>query len=759
MSTAALHLRLASDRQPQGAFPATGAMTAIPPRTPYRNTRSGRRPLGQILMDMKAVEPGNMLKALALRERQDVRLGDILLTRGWVSEADLMAALCLQWQAKAVDLISAPPDPRLTDRVGAEFCLAEGMIPWRTLGGATVIATSRPWDFERAKDRLPKGLGPVIMALAPERDIHAALIAERRSALIRKAETRVPLEESCRARPVRRGAAPALAALGGLLAAIFAAPIPVMALLTVLATMTLIATTALKAMAFTATLRAPSRVQAEAPPLPDRLPVVSVMVPLFRENDIAPRLIRRIGRIDYPKELLDILLVVEEGDMPTFRALARRRLPRWMRIVTVPAGPIRTKPRALNYALDFCRGTIIGVWDAEDAPARDQIHKIVRGFAAAGPETACLQGILDFYNARHNWLTRCFTIDYAVWFRAVLPGLAQLGLVVPLGGTTLFFRRQALKDLRGWDAHNVTEDADLGLRLARHGYRTELIDTVTEEEPNSRLLSWIRQRSRWQKGYAITWASHMRDPARLWRDLGPRRFWAVQVLFLGSLVQAFLAPVLWSFWIKAAGLPHPLDAVVPAPLMLALATLFLTSEVVNLTIGLWATRGASHRHLMKWVPSMHLYFPLAALSSYKAFVEWVTQPFYWDKTSHGVIDDEGAEAALLPVLLLANPVHVPAERVADIVALRRRGQLNARGRLHLRMSGPSDSAGPDGVAISQQSAIPQDADIPRPAQPAAPPALIVDNSGLERGSYVLGSTIALASRRPGIEFQPSFEGF
>ena len=143
----------------------------------------------------------------------------------------------------------------------------------------------------------------------------------------------------------------------------------------------------------------------------------------------------------------------------------------------------------------------------------------------------CLQGILDYYNPRTNWLARCFTIEYAAWFRAMLPGLARLGFGVPLGGTTLFFRRDKLEELGGWDAHNVTEDADLGLRLARHGYKTELIDTVTQEEANCRALPWVKQRSRWLKGYAMTWAVHMRDPRRLWRELGPRGFIGVQPTF------------------------------------------------------------------------------------------------------------------------------------------------------------------------------------------------------------------------------------
>ncbi|WP_461308695.1 glycosyltransferase, partial [Albidovulum sp.] len=666
----------------------------FPPRSARRRPAPARRPLGEILLEMEAVAPENLLRAVTLRAREEARLGDILLARGWVAEADLMAALCRQWDAQEVDLAAAPPDPRLVDRLGLDLCLGEAVVPWRRMGDVTVVATARPENFARLAPLLADRLGPVAMALAGERAIEAALVGARRTALIRRAETRVPAAESCRRSHRTAAADLALVALAALAALAVLMPFALFSLLAGWAVLTLAAVTGLKAAAFASEIRArrraptgaPTGAPPPAPPAPlGRLPVVSVLVPLFREDDIAPRLIRRLGRIDYPKELLDILLVVEEGDAATRSALARRALPRWMRVVTVPDGPLRTKPRALNYALNFCRGTIIGVWDAEDAPEPGQIHKVVRAFRSAPPEVVCLQGILDFYNSRHNWLTRCFTVEYASWFRVVLPGVARLGLVVPLGGTTLFFRRDKLEEIGGWDAHNVTEDADLGVRLARHGYRTALIDTVTEEEPNARLVSWIRQRSRWQKGFAITWATHMRDPARLWRELGPRRFLSVQILFLCALSQAVLAPLLWSFWALFFALPHPLGAALPGGAIAGLAALFVLAEALNIAIGLVATRGPGHRHLRKWVPSLYFYHPLAAFSSYKALYEWIASPFYWDKTRHGAVHGPTDEAELLPVLVLADPVAVPetAPEGAEIIGFPGAAAARPAARLHL----------------------------------------------------------------------------
>ena len=195
-----------------------------------------------------------------------------------------------------------------------------------------------------------------------------------------------------------------------------------------------------------------------------RLPKVSILVPLFRETEIAHALIARLTRLTYPKCLLDVILVMEEEDETTRKTLAAIDLPPWIRPVIVPDGSPRTKPRAMNYALDFCQGDIIGIFDAEDAPDPDQITIVARRFQTAPPDVVCLQGVLDYYNPRQNWLARCFTIEYATWFRLMLPGLARLGFAIPLGGTTLYFRRDVLEELGGWDAHNVTEDADLGFR-------------------------------------------------------------------------------------------------------------------------------------------------------------------------------------------------------------------------------------------------------------------------------------------------------
>lgn len=619
------------------AFPAALRAPTGPP--------APRPTLAESLVASGVLDADDLRQAQEIEARQNTRLSDILIARGMVPEADLITALARYWQAGIADLPATPPDPRLVERLGLDTCLRERFLPWRHVGGATVIVTPWPEDFLRAEPRLRALFGPVVMALAPEQAILAALLSIRQTRLRQRAESSVHPAESCRLWPRRR--AGLYAAAGGLavLGLLIGAPVLLFALLAGWAIFTLIVGTALRAAALAARLpgllaerRHATQPVAQTGPPVYPLPTVSIMVPMFREGEIAARLVARLHRLDYPREHLDILLVIEEEDHITRDTLRNTALPPWIRIITVPDGPLKTKPRALNFALDFCRGSLIGVYDAEDAPEPDQIHKVVRRFHESGPELGCVQGILDFYNSRTNWMARCFTIEYAVWFRVMMPGLERLGMPLPLGGTTLFLRREVLEKLGRWDAHNVTEDADLGIRLARHGYRTEMIRTVTREEANCRPYPWIRQRSRWLKGYAITWAVHMRTPGLLLRQLGWGPFLGMQAIFLTALSQVVLAPVLWSFWLVTLGLPHPATGALPHGALMALGIVFILAEVLNIANGIIAVSGPRHRFLIPWVPTIYFYYPLAALAGYKGLYELLSRPFYWDKTPHGLFD-------------------------------------------------------------------------------------------------------------------------
>jgi cellulose synthase/poly-beta-1,6-N-acetylglucosamine synthase-like glycosyltransferase len=297
----------------------------------------------------------------------------------------------------------------------------------------------------------------------------------------------------------------------------------------------------------------------------------------------------------------------------------------------------------MNYALAFCEGEIVGVYDAEDRPDPAQIRAVVRRLRDAPPEVACVQGHLDFYNAERNWLARCFTLEYAIWFRVILHGVERLGIPIPLGGTTVFFRRKVLEEIGAWDAHNVTEDADLGMRLARFGYRCEMLDSTTWEEANFRALPWIKQRSRWLKGYAITWASHMRDPVALWRDLGARGFLGFQVLFLGAITSYLAMPLFWAIWAAAFGFGLAFWSSFPPVLMWGFIASMVLGQGVMLATAVVAARDSGRPGLLPWVLTLPFYWPLGAVAAWRAVAEIFYAPFLWHKTEHGV--DEAPEAA------------------------------------------------------------------------------------------------------------------
>ena len=504
--------------------------------------------------------------AQLVKRHCDAPIGRILRAEGLAVETDLLEAHARRVKTctlTAEELFNKAPAAISMD---ARSLLKHGVFPLADHQGRPVVAAASPDDFRAAASELPIEFASASLVLAPHHAIQNTVAKHHRETLTKAAQARVPAIESCRTWGNTFGKRLVLtfAFLAVLAVVTFAFPTTVFAVFLLWATFTLITSALLKTASFIASIAANGETEDTRPfPSKQPLPKVSILVPLFRETEIAHALIARLSRLTYPKCLLDVILVMEEEDEMTRQTLAEIDLPAWIRPVIVPDGSPRTKPRAMNYALDFCEGDIIGIFDAEDAPEPDQITMVARRFQAAPPDVVCLQGILDYYNPRQNWLARCFTIEYATWFRVMLPGMARLGFAIPLGGTTLFFRRDVLEELGGWDAHNVTEDADLGFRLARHGYRTEMISTVTEEEANCRPWPWIKQRSRWLKGYMTTYLVHMRRPRLLHKQLGAWRFWGFQAHFVSALSQFLLAPFLWSFWLVLLGLPHPLDGFLP----------------------------------------------------------------------------------------------------------------------------------------------------------------------------------------------------
>lgn len=619
------------------------ALNPIPALNPEQS-------LGDILVNMRVISPETRAEARAIADQCGAPLARVLLAERFLAEEEILIAQSLRTGLVRLRARETPPDPDMAALLPAKFCRRHALLVWDRLDGRLRIACVHPESIADLRDDIRSYLGDdemerVLFALINEKDLHAALYARHSALFCEAAETDLPVELSCRefggsprARWLKAGVGAAT-----VFAALMLAPAMLFGAVALWATLTLLFASLVKLGTTLARITLPAA--APLAKIDGPLPHMTIFVPLYKESEIAGTLVRRLARLKYPRGLLEILLLLEEDDTQTQALLEQTDLPPWYRCVVVPQGSIKTKPRAMNYAIGEAQGEIIGIYDAEDAPHPDQLLVVAERFATRPPEMACVQGALDYYNPQSNWIARCFTIEYASWFRVMLPGLAKLGLVVPLGGTTVFFRREALERVGGWDAHNVTEDADLGVRLARFGYRTELIPTTTYEEANNRAWPWVRQRSRWLKGYVMTYLVHMRRPRRLLRDLGAWKFTGFQIFFVAAISQFIAAPILWSFWLVPAGVPHPLAPFLGQEALTWLALGFLTVEALAISIGLYAVALSGHARLARWVPTLILYMPLAVVAMYKALWEIVTKPFYWDKTTHGHSESAGPDSA------------------------------------------------------------------------------------------------------------------
>jgi cellulose synthase/poly-beta-1,6-N-acetylglucosamine synthase-like glycosyltransferase len=376
------------------------------------------------------------------------------------------------------------------------------------------------------------------------------------------------------------------------------------------------------------------------PAIADRqLPVYSVLVPLFGEANVLPGLVQSLSALDYPPPKLEILLVLEATDIETQVALLKLAIPQRFRTIVVPDGQPRTKPKALNYALQFARGDYVVVYDAEDRPQPDQLRRALEAFRRHPPQLGCVQAQLNIYNPRASWFTRQFTVEYSALFDGILPALARLGLPVPLGGTSNHFPREVLVAAGGWDPFNVTEDADLGFRLARQGWRTTVLASTTWEEAPISFGRWFRQRTRWLKGWMQTYLVHTRQPWRLNAELGAGGALGFHALMGGLVLSALVHPlfyVLLTYQALSGRLFAPADTLAGAALWtiawINLAAGYLTSIFVG-ALSAWR-RGQPRLALSALL--MPLCWLLVSAAAYRALYQLTTNPYFWEKTEHGL---------------------------------------------------------------------------------------------------------------------------
>jgi len=365
------------------------------------------------------------------------------------------------------------------------------------------------------------------------------------------------------------------------------------------------------------------------------LPSFTLLIPLYDEANVLPQLVKALKNINYPTSKLEIFLLIEENDSSMRTALDKIYLPSNFTTHIIPKDKLQTKPRALNYGLIFSKGDIISVYDAEDIPDPEQLNLVADCFSKANTEKiACVQAQLMIYNEHQNWLTKMFAFEYDILFKAYLPFLYKMKWAIPLGGTSNHFRADILKAIGGWDAHNVAEDADLGIRLHREGYETALIDSQTSEEALTHLPAWLRQRSRWLKGWMQSYAVHMRNPIELYKTVGMNSFIGLQVV-MGIMITSILSHPLFCF-VFLVELYYIMQAVEDVNNYNFIIS-FVTLMIGYISYGYLGLKVIKNRKLSSkifFLITLPAYWLLTSISGYLAIYDLAYRPFHWHKSPH-----------------------------------------------------------------------------------------------------------------------------
>ena len=376
----------------------------------------------------------------------------------------------------------------------------------------------------------------------------------------------------------------------------------------------------------------------EARQYPDELlPDYTILIPAFREPEVISRLIEHIANIEYPESRLDIKVLIEADDHETIDAIGDADPGQHFELVFIPPAEPRTKPKALNYGLSLATGDLLAVYDVEDIPDPLQLRRAAIAMSRLGPDVGCLQSKLSYHNPDQNLITRWFTIEYTMWFTFFLPGLASINAPIPLGGTSNHFRRSVLRLLGGWDPYNVTEDADLGIRMFREGFRVGILDSTTDEEANSDFVNWIKQRSRWYKGYLQTLVVHLREPRVLVREVGWGGFVNFCLFVGGTPTLALLNPVFWlltATWF--ASQPHFIEEIFPAPIYYIGLACWAFGNFLLLYLTVISCRLSRRTGLLWAALLVPLYWVMMSIAAVKAVWQLAFSPTHWEKTVHGL---------------------------------------------------------------------------------------------------------------------------
>lgn len=602
-----------------------------------------RLPFCEFLREQGMLTQAQVDETLALQHTCGSRVGDILLSKGWITAFEFSTAIAKHLGLPFVNLMEQPVDPSLFSSDILDDCCQRLVLPWRRENGVLLVAMADPcaeveeWITQTFK-------GPIRLVCTAKFDIVWSIQNLANQELTYRAINALSDKTpgfSAR-KVVTFGQVSVLFGLLSIMLAGFALqPENTLLFINCMISIILLATFGFK---FLLSLIGSRQridihvIEEEVAALrDDDLPIYTVLVPMYKEPDVLPILTNALRRLNYPISKLDVKLVLESDDYETINAAKELALESFFEIIKVPPSQPKTKPKACNYAMRFARGEFLTIYDAEDKPESNQLKQVIAAFRKASPDVVCMQCCLNYYNAAENWLTRMFTLEYTLWFDFYLPALEILHIPIPLGGTSNHFRLSVLRDLEAWDPFNVTEDADLGVRITQQGHRVGVVNSTTYEEANVSIPNWINQRSRWLKGYMQTYLVHMRDPVHLYRSTGHKGFWGFQFFIGGNFFCALVAPFLWAcyfVWLFTG--TNAFDHFFP-PLLGYIS-------VFNLLVGngffIYLTLVAGFkRNYFKLVPmalTVPFYWLLQSVAAYKALWQLITKPFYWEKTVHGL---------------------------------------------------------------------------------------------------------------------------
>lgn len=384
------------------------------------------------------------------------------------------------------------------------------------------------------------------------------------------------------------------------------------------------------------------------------LPTYTIIVPAYHEEAVIGDMVHCLARIDYPRHLLEALILVERRDDATKAAIAAADPAPFIRVVEIPPGVPQTKPRSCNAGLLLAKGELLVIFDAEDRPEPDQLRIAAARFAAGSDRLACVQAKLLIHNVHAGFVAEQFALEYCMRYETTLPGLARLGLPIPLGGTSNHFRTRVLRELGGWDAWNVTEDADLGMRCRALGYDVDVIDSVTWGEAPTEVAAWIRQRTRWLKGFMLTALVHTRSPRQTWRAFRPTGA-LTMLFFLAGTPLLFLSQSVL-LGLNVSGYDGITDTDLPTDHLVVATQLGMLVGYVAI-VGLAARRRGLVRAV--FAPLVPIYWVMHWCADWRALHQLIRAPFVWEKTPHGSDD----------TVRTVQPATATAERLGDELTL------------------------------------------------------------------------------------------